>query len=805
MNRFIISFLALSAGAVLVNGAQLTPEEALERLMLEGGNVRKVSTKGNQHLAYTAATGDVKQFYIFNNNGGDGYTIVSADDRISPLIGYSDSGTFSPTDMPENMRKWLEGYQRQIDWAIAHDINLGVQAKTGQERRAIEPLLKTRWGQDSPYNNLCPTVSSIKAATGCVATAMAQIMNYHEWPKKGVGSHSYICQGRRLSVNFDETNYDWDNMLDSYAGSSTDAQKEAVATLMYSCGVSVDMAYGPSSGTASHMAAYALVTYFNYDKGTTYMLRDYFSGDVWEQMVYNDLADGLPVMYDGVTSGDAGHEFVCDGYRNGYFHFNWGWDGMSDGYFKLSLLDPGAQGTGGADSGFDFMQGATFGIRKPTGGSTMNPMMIALDGKLSTSKTNYKRNETMTISAKPYIYFCSGFSVSGRFGLKLTDAGGNDRYVYATGNSMTINGMSTGVTKFYVSCSSLPQSGTYTVKAAFYNNADEKWYDVLIPLGQSGEFSMTVDNDNISINPVAYDSQITVDDVNVLTPLCLDVDFHVTATAKVSGSEYYGQVYGALCTVGNTTIQSSAGRIQLDVVPGEPLEIDYVSQFTRSIPAGEYDFYFMDENAKPVSSPVRVNYLGSSGSTTIELADFAAASRTMPVNQLTFTGTIKCTSGMFASKIEVAILKGLGSGTPLTFLTSEPIWVAAGESCDFTVTGEYLDGNTGLTTYTAYVYANDGYFTDNGVTFRMSDATTSLDKVSEEVITIYPNPADNYITVNGNDIETIEIYSLTGVKALTATADGSALSVDITSLAPGHYIAVVTDADGVSTHKLIKR
>lgn len=348
--------------------------------------------------------------------------------------------------MPDNMKAWLESYQSQIEWAIANGID-ATPVKSAVKRDNITPLIQTRWDQGSPYNDLCPVYNEsehTRCATGCVATAMAQIMKFHEWPVKGKGSNSYRCYNYTygidfgtLSMNFGDTTFDWANMTDRYNSSSTQEQKDAVATLMYACGISVNMGYGPSSGAQSTEPAWAFVNNFDYDKGTTYYLRDYFSGSEWEEMMYNELAARRPIMYDGVTDNREGHEFVCDGYRDGYFHINWGWGGMSDGYFLLSALDPGVQGTGGATSGFNFQQGATIGIQRPVNGSK-DGAMLAATRAFYTDKETYRRNETFQIRNREYVYLPAKGQINVRLGLKLTDSEGKDRYIISTDGAVTL-------------------------------------------------------------------------------------------------------------------------------------------------------------------------------------------------------------------------------------------------------------------------------------------------------------------------------------------------------------------------------
>ena len=311
--------------------------------------------------------GEGRAYYAFNRGEGSGYVIVAADDRAAEsVLGFADSGAFSSDSMPPAMRWWLDEYARQIDYAAGAERQTdGCRPRlSAPDRKDIAPLLTTLWNQNEPYNLLCPEYEGEKCLTGCLATAVAQVMRYHRWPERGTGSHSYEWEVDdkvidTLSVDFSQSVYNWDAMTDTYGKESTEEQRNAVARLMYDVGVACDMQYHPQgSGALSTAAVVALQRYFGYSRSDNLLFREYYTIDEWEDTVYSSLAQGLPVLYSGVTSTSEGHAFVCDGYRDGYFHINWGWSGVSNGYFLLWSLDPDVQGTGGSSSGngFDFYQ-----------------------------------------------------------------------------------------------------------------------------------------------------------------------------------------------------------------------------------------------------------------------------------------------------------------------------------------------------------------------------------------------------------------------------------------------------------------
>ena len=302
------------------------------------------------------------------------FVLLAADDRVQPILGYSLTGGFDVENMPDNKRAWIQGYSEEIQYAVDNQLRASSEVmqqwqdlaegnpNTGRAITAVTPLLQTQWDQGSPYNLLCPGGS----VTGCVATAMAQVMKYWNYPENGIGSHSYThATYGVLSADFLSTTYDWTNMTNTYSGSSTNAQKMAVATLMYHCGVSVDMNYSPSaSGAGSAIVAEALKNYFNYSPETVYHSRSEYGDNTWINMLKNDLNLSRPVWYCGSGSG-GGHAFVFDGYNSSnYFHVNWGWGGYCDEYYTINNLNPGPGGIGSGSNGiYNDSQGAVFGIR----------------------------------------------------------------------------------------------------------------------------------------------------------------------------------------------------------------------------------------------------------------------------------------------------------------------------------------------------------------------------------------------------------------------------------------------------------
>jgi hypothetical protein len=292
--------------------------------------------------------------YVFNT--ADGFVIVAADDCETPIIGYSHEGRFDPNNIPVQMEEYLQDFVARIQYGIEKQIVadettarqwklVKATGKLGDDKsaKAVAPLLTEEWHQGCLYNSLCPAMEHTPcghAEAGCVAVAMGQIMHYWKYPTTGWGSHSYANAGVTLSADFGSTTYDWEHMPDSLTESSSETEVNTVATLLYHCGVAVNMRYTPtSSGANANDVPNALIRYFNYSKRLHIEKRNDYSTEEWLLMLKNCLDLQQPVFYAG--HGDqGGHAFVCDGYdNNDLLHFNWGW-GVANGYFSLGNLNP---------------------------------------------------------------------------------------------------------------------------------------------------------------------------------------------------------------------------------------------------------------------------------------------------------------------------------------------------------------------------------------------------------------------------------------------------------------------------------
>ncbi len=764
--------------------APLTPQEALARALDSNVSMKSVYaalTNTKEHainLSYTVRipSSQHNALYIFTPESG-GYLLVSADDKVVPVLGYSDNGLFNPDNIPPAMNWWLGEYADQIGHSASSRSSAMVERP---DRAPIEPMVTTRWNQDSPYNALCPSYDGHRSVTGCVATAMAQIMAYHKWPEKGKGQHEYYNRNELISLDFSQMTYDWGNMLDSYAdGAGTERQKIAVAQLMYSCGVSTDMNYSPSqSGTPDVFVASALVDYFDYDAGIRYAERDYFGMLEWEEFIYGQLRDYGPVQYSG-SSSDGGHSFVCDGYSSdGFFHINWGWGGMSDGYFRLSALEPANHGIGGASSGFNYDQAVIANIRKPKRNSRMylNLMMDQGFGVVpSKSGVDTRPGDQLQIGGR--ILNFSVTTANGSLGVKFTNnETGEIKY-------------GTAPTRFYLQklgllngyTSEIPstlRAGSYTVTPVMCGT-DGVWKDVPIKLSTPQKVLMTVRN-GICTFEDASSGEASAEDVTLLTPLYLGNLFRMSATIVNRGvTEYVGTITPTLAT-GNQPI-AKASAIPVDILPGESMPIEYTGIFnhfaTTELPdPGKYTLYLVAEATNRIlSDGLEVDLNGVPEDTSVTASGFKIAGNPDKAdrNKLEFHADIRCDDGYFGRNLTLVIFPYTGGQvSALASFVTNDIFVSAGESAEVRAAGAFAAGESGKT-YFAVLF----------------DGQTAVSRKGEEVVfTLDDEAGVCLVTDDHKDASgTVRVFTSGGTLIREAAVDGDSRKT-LAGLPSGLYI-----------------
>jgi hypothetical protein len=478
-----------------------------------------VHTFASQEVQGNAAAEPLNYFYVFSANQA-GFIAISADDVVLPVLAYSDEGVFDPNTMHSSIQKWFQGYADQIRYAIINKLEATEEIQTqwndllaGNQpltrRGSVAPLISVKWDQSPYVNDLCPYDNFYKkrAITGCVATAMAQVLKYWQYPATGTGFHSYSHSNYgTISSSFGSHTYNYSNMPQYVNSSNND-----VAQLMFDCGVSVEMGYSVSSSGAyvissrspvTHCTEYALKTYFGYPSTLSGKQRQNYSDVNWINLIKTDLDAGQPVIYAGFGGG-SGHCFVADGYdNNNYLHFNWGWGGDYDGYFQINSLNPSGVGSGGGTGSYNSGQQAIVGVRPP-GSSlkydltlntsmTISPTSIGYGGAFSVS-ANFTNNSNTTFSGDygaavfddndnfiDFIEIKSGYTLQS--GYKYT----NDLVFSTTGMLKMLPG------KYWVGVYYRPTGGNWSIiKGTFF---------------YSNYKSMTVTN----TNPIALYSDLVV-------------------------------------------------------------------------------------------------------------------------------------------------------------------------------------------------------------------------------------------------------------------------------------------------------
>ena len=370
--------IALGIGLfLLVNwaaGSPVSPEKVrhlAETFWRQSGCATRSGVSADALTDITAQT-DFSHLYIFSNAGG--FVILSGDDCAKPILAYSTSGSFNPENIPAPVRDWLYTYDNRIENAVRQQLEATSEIaaqwemlQSGQWRdsksaQTVEPLVTAHWGQSSPYNALCPANTLV----GCVAVAMGQVMHYWKHPEHGVGSHSYTDNGITHSIDFSSATYNWNAMPNSCSSANN-----AVATLLYHCGVAIETNYTSSNSTAYVLnspahpfnAETALKENFGYSGQTHGEFRSDYDKITWMSMLKGNLDAGIPIIYNGFNSSYAGgHCFICDGYdANNFFHFNWGLRGNYDGYFEIDDMTQSNQD-------FSYNQGAILDLVPATDG-----------------------------------------------------------------------------------------------------------------------------------------------------------------------------------------------------------------------------------------------------------------------------------------------------------------------------------------------------------------------------------------------------------------------------------------------------
>ncbi|MBO7239249.1 MAG: thiol protease/hemagglutinin PrtT [Bacteroidaceae bacterium] len=392
MKRFYICVLTLFFAAMQIIAAPVDPERALE--IANDFWASNISLKKNIQSRLVPAEGALKAssrtassnghdtYYVFTETGNNGFVIVSGDDRLNPIVGYSTNAVSG--EMPPALTAWLDEYSEYVN-----DVRTGKTeplSKTARQTYThIEPMLVTAWDQDAPYNNMCPILSNGKRGyTGCGNTATAQVMKFHNWPASPIADVEWNnnITGETEFCEMKSHVYDWDNMLYNYNSEYSETQGNAVALLMADLGKATQTTYMPDgSGNNSPNIVYALVHVFNYSPELFIAERSDYTYEEYIALIRENLNNRQPIVYCGYGQNmEVGHGFVCDGIdENNLLHIDWGWNGLFNGYFDMAIMEPGGNGIGGFSSRYNVSQHAIMNIKPRAEGEVNRGGNLSLD------------------------------------------------------------------------------------------------------------------------------------------------------------------------------------------------------------------------------------------------------------------------------------------------------------------------------------------------------------------------------------------------------------------------------------------
>lgn len=579
-----------------MNGAPISPEQALARLGASGMSKAAPASVSELKLAYTARTeSGVTGAYVFTPANASGFVILSADDMAVPVLGYSSEGRMDADNLPPSLVWWLGEQAARIEYARAKGVDVPAERPYAPADMTVVPvLMTTTWNQDAPYNNDTPLVAGTQSPTGCVATSFAQVMNYFKYPEKGEGTIRYSDSGVIRTLRLGKA-FAWDDMLDSYSNGYTEDQAAAVAYLMKACGFSVEMGYGRyASGAQSYKLMNAAVNNFKYDKGTYYTVRELYSPDRWMRLIYDNLKNVGPVIYDG-RSIEGGHSFVCDGYDgNGYFHFNWGWGGMSDGYYVLDLLNPESQGIGGYEGGFNNGQGALLGMQPPVEGSTLPEARMRIYGTLEAELDgNIIKFKTTGGNLLGWGNGCFRM-INVKIGAVFTKMGESTPAAEVTGGMVygsgsMIENFSIGPVSYVSTNSANPQveipqlaDGEYTVTISTKDNEEENapWIPMVTNWGDPDYCILKVSGGNYTVSSVAP-AVLTLEDCSVASPLYFGRNVKIVSTLKNESDKQLMLCYSPVLER-DGVIQYEGDNMLVSVNPGQTIEKDAIVRFVQA-------------------------------------------------------------------------------------------------------------------------------------------------------------------------------------------------------------------------------
>lgn len=786
----------------------ITEDEALQRVTQYS---IKSSVKGIHNvskslkLAYVEQSNDSNFLYVFNKGVNKGFIISSGDDRTLAVCGYSDEGTFDPNNIPPEMKWWLSNYVNQIRYINDNDVK--TKAPTLKTlKKSVSPLLgDIMWNQTDPYNLYCPvdTVTNKVCPTGCVPVAFAMVMRYYSYPSKGHGSATYTDEhGVTRSVNFANSTYDWSKINSFYTPNSSQESKEAVAKLIYEMGIAskVNYSYTYGSGALTSNACYGLVKYFGYDPGMQYLTRNYCPDDQWNEILINEIDNHRPVIYGGMSVSNA-HQFILDGYdTNGYYHINWGWGGISNGYYSINILNPLIVGTSGSLNGYNGGQDAVIGIAPAYQSKSRGAMMSVKRMAIESDTLQIGRPFALNLF-NVYNYGYQDFESGGEVGVGLFN---DDNQLVAVAGSLPVS-------------QTIPvYGGNYLLRltATIPSNIENDSYSMCMVQKIKGSDEYIKGQTDVSTG-VLYVTKS--DNGAVVTDYAAKLEVSNWQTQTL-----YRAMRGSLeCSISNASQREYRNFLYLnvsDISTGQTLALcdsvnvdilgdattDVVFNPTLNLPVGQYNVHVYDSSGKVVNGDgAIINILEPTNGTLCARNLLAGNNNIISQGVFDFSGTLTNTGQYF-------------NGQLYTYLVSETTGVKELICVD---NYEIDEGATinfesqGRATIAAGIYSLVMEKVDGGSSIDITELppTVRVDVSTEDALTlkdgndnivVYPNPVQDILNIDTNDTTAhFEIFNLNGCKVMRGVAGKD---VNVSHLVSGSYIIKIETDEKQVIQKLIK-
>ncbi len=697
-----------------------------------------------------ATTGsDKAAYYVFNANRG--FVIIAGDDKAPAVLGYSDKGTFDPQNVPEAMQSLLEGYAAQIE---ALDKGANAAPRFTSSGTAISPLMSSEWSQKSPYNMLLPILNNNRCVTGCVATALAQVMYYWKWPVAPTTPiPAYTTKTNAIYMpELPVIDFNWDAMQDTYLTSdTTSAAALAAATLNKYCAQAIEMDFLEStSGATTTRSTWVLSNYFGYKASIRNLARGNYSTQKWNDLIYNELAARRPVIYHGQKR-SGGHAFVCDGYDgNGMFHINWGWNGLSNGYFLLNVINPDAQSTGSASGAYGYVldQGAIVGIEPGEGNNefalTANELYT---GSTTTTRTNTNNSFKVTVSGRFCNYTSQTMAVS--FGWGLYQGETLKSVLYETYTTSVSPGFNLNLSSRVLNFGSGITSGTYLIKPIYSEYLAENWRPCIG--ADQNYIEVTINNNNCTLtgHGTMGNRNYTVNSITCEGTLHhgrpVDINVNMTNNGESQNDLLYLHVNGTFSACGYVSIDKG----ETDVIP---------FRFTPAT-AGDYTLSFsFNENG---SSPIATRTI------TITQMPTATLTATAEILNVTDEANKIITSDKYSVKLTITNTGTTTYSDDITAKLYKNIYGGTGSNVQ--TKNQFLELAPGATAVLQFDMENvsNGWRYFVSTNYYSAGAQTSLKKTSNytivfpEVPTI-PGDLNNDGILDVTDVTIIISYALNG-------------------------------------------